>query len=292
MVEQSIKINEILSLENVGVPDGESFMSILNRQKKSKQNELAQCEVSFTQAYCFQIFFERSLGGGGNNTTGGVVGHLSSQEKLKFLEPMKNSENAEKSIFYRITQSLLVQQKINPGSPIENKLKQENSESLDTSRIISTGLLKPDEYAQHFQDKDEVAGARLYSPVSLLHEDMLSADKKNIINGEALHQTLSNTQQFIRKSISTGDPGVELNSTKNCELEYQFQRWNGDHFVRVSLPTEFSSDGMVKLTPSDIRVADALSKNIDSKLHLIPDVLMQQQKENRREHPHAEEEEE
>lgn len=292
MVEQSYKISGILSLENDGLPEGESFLSILDRKKQSKQNELAQREVSVSQACCYLIHFERSAGGGGNSATGEMVGHFSSQSNLKMLEPLMNSKASEMSIKYRITRSLLVQNKMNSGSPIDNRLQLENSENNDTARIIPTGLIKPDEHAGRFEEKEEIAGARLYSSMSILHEETAPSDKKNIGNSEEHRHTLTNTQQFIKKSNSAGDSGIELNSTKKCELEYQFQRWNGDHSVRVSLPTELSRDGMIKLMPSDMRVADALSKNMDSKLHLITDVLMQQQKENGREHHHAEEEEE
>ena len=48
---------------------------------------------------------------------------------------------------------------------------------------------------------------------------------------------------------------------KMLEVNYQFQRWSGNHSVRVSLQTDVHRKRNITLLPSDIRTADALNQN-------------------------------
>lgn len=49
---------------------------------------------------------------------------------------------------------------------------------------------------------------------------------------------------------------------QSADINYQFQRWSGDHSVKVSIPTSAQRDGHITLQPSDARAADALSRHI------------------------------
>lgn len=61
------------------------------------------------------------------------------------------------------------------------------------------------------------------------------------------------------------------------EVNYQFQRWSGDHSVKISVPTEARREGNVTLLPSDSRAADMLLRNMGHLTGLSPDLLRPQQ---------------
>lgn len=64
---------------------------------------------------------------------------------------------------------------------------------------------------------------------------------------------------------------------QTLEVNYQFQRWSGDHSVRISVPTEARREGNVTLLPSDARAADVLLRHMGHLTGLSPDLLRPQQ---------------
>lgn len=86
-------------------------------------------------------------------------------------------------------------------------------------------------------------------------------------------------QQFktITNSVSESKGG---NGDQMLEVNYQFQRWPGDHFVKVSVPTGARREGKITLLPSDVRAADALLRNMNHLIGLTPDLLQPQQEQD------------
>ncbi|WP_288478401.1 type III secretion system needle length determinant, SpaN/EivJ family [uncultured Pantoea sp.] len=79
------------------------------------------------------------------------------------------------------------------------------------------------------------------------------------------------TQAGLGSGVKSGNDGQTL------EVNYQFQRWTGDHSVRVSVPADARRDGNVTLLPSDVRAADVLLRNMGQLTGLSPDLLRPQQ---------------
>ncbi|MFB6324916.1 type III secretion system needle length determinant, SpaN/EivJ family [Pantoea deleyi] len=79
------------------------------------------------------------------------------------------------------------------------------------------------------------------------------------------------TQAGLGSGVKSGNDGQTL------EVNYQFQRWTGDHSVRVSVPANARRDGNVTLLPSDVRAADVLLRNMGQLTGLSPDLLRPQQ---------------
>lgn len=79
------------------------------------------------------------------------------------------------------------------------------------------------------------------------------------------------TQAGLESMVKGGNEGQTL------ELNYQFQRWSGDHSVRVSVPTEARREGNVTLLPSDGRAADVLLRNMSHLTGISLDLLRPQQ---------------
>lgn len=89
-------------------------------------------------------------------------------------------------------------------------------------------------------------------------------------NSPATLQQLKN-----QAGLASGEKGG--NEGQTLEVNYQFQRWSGDHSVRISVPTEARREGNVTLLPSDARAADVLLRNMGQLTGLSPDLLRPQQ---------------
>ncbi|WP_435953336.1 SpaN/EivJ family type III secretion system needle length determinant [Dryocola sp. BD626] len=89
-------------------------------------------------------------------------------------------------------------------------------------------------------------------------------------NSPTTLQQLKN-QAGLASGVKGGNEGQTL------EVNYQFQRWSGDHSVKISVPTEARREGNVTLLPSDARAADVLLRNMGHLTGLSPDLLRPQQ---------------
>ena len=89
-------------------------------------------------------------------------------------------------------------------------------------------------------------------------------------NSPATLQQLK-TQAGLESGVKGGNEGQTL------EVNYKFQRWSGDHSVRISVPSEARREGNVTLLPSDARAADVLLRNMGHLTGLSPDLLRPQQ---------------
>ncbi|MGL5554894.1 MAG: type III secretion system needle length determinant, SpaN/EivJ family, partial [Aeromonas veronii] len=85
------------------------------------------------------------------------------------------------------------------------------------------------------------------------------------------------TLQQLKTQAGLGSGAKGGNEGKTLEVNYQFQRWSGDHSVRISVPIEARREGNFALLPSDARAADALLRNMGHLTGLIPDLLRPQQ---------------
>ncbi|MBX9488612.1 hypothetical protein J8Z82_11275 [Yersinia enterocolitica] len=97
--------------------------------------------------------------------------------------------------------------------------------------------------------------------------------------GETTAQSRNSPTTLQQLKIQAGSAsGVKSgNEGKTLEVNYQFQRWSGDHSVRISVPTEARREGNVTLLPSDARAADVLLRNMGHLTGLSPDLLRPQQ---------------
>lgn len=85
------------------------------------------------------------------------------------------------------------------------------------------------------------------------------------------------TLQQLKTQAGLGSGVKGENKGQTLEVNYQFQRWSGDHSVRISVPTEARREGNVTLLPSDARAADVLLRNMGHLTGLSPDLLRPQQ---------------
>ncbi|GKW40837.1 hypothetical protein LOZ86_18915 [Pectobacterium parvum] len=70
---------------------------------------------------------------------------------------------------------------------------------------------------------------------------------------------------------------------RSFDISYPFQRWAGDHSVKVSIPTEARRDANITLLPSDTRAADVLSRQMVHLSGHAPELLKPEQDNEERE---------
>jgi len=94
----------------------------------------------------------------------------------------------------------------------------------------------------------------------------------------AQSKNVPTTLQQLKTQASAVATAVKPGSeSQTLEVDYQFQRWSGDHSVRISVPTEARREGNITLLPSDARAADVLQRNMGHLTGLTPDLLRPQQ---------------
>ncbi|CCG87069.1 hypothetical protein EPIR_1704 [Erwinia piriflorinigrans CFBP 5888] len=245
-----------------------------------EEPEFSGCDSAFAQPYNHQLSPERSAGGGGGDKSEEAkINHSSSQKDLKKFYSHISNEGMSHRLSDSVIKSVSTQQIKDSELSQINKNNHVDNIDPDVSRMMLTGPEKWGEPKNRREDKDEFAVTKPFNPVPIIHQNTTSAEKKNTGHSKMAYQASSNTQQYRKSVMTTGGASDDVPANKSVDLEYQFQRWNGDHSVKVLISTELSHETIIKLIPSGTRVADAISRHMDD---MVPDVLMQQQSQDKR----------
>lgn len=293
MVEKNTNITGTSFLCNAEFSAQDSFFYILDKRRKLEESELSGCDVAFAQPCNHQLSPERSAGGGGGDKSEEAkIDHLTSLNDPKHFNSHISNGGRSHCLPGHVIKLVSTQQIKDSQLSQGNKNSEGDNNNPEVSRMMLTGEEKWGNPTKKREDKEEFTVTKPFYPVPIIHEDTISAEKKNTGHSEMAHQILSNTQQYIKNVMTPGGAGDDVSANESVGLEYQFQRWNGDHSVKVLISTELSHDTIINLIPSDTRVADALSRSMDDKRDTAPNVFMQQQNKDERERHHEEEEEE
>lgn len=120
----------------------------------------------------------------------------------------------------------------------------------------------------------------------------LSNKKGNIENNEKLNNKLVTAQlSQIKNRVNYTE---NMNETqKPISFNFQFQRWSGEHSVKVSLPQENFREGNVILQASDSRAADAMQRHIEHWPKQAPEIYhLERDDEERENHSQGQDQEE
>lgn len=120
--------------------------------------------------------------------------------------------------------------------------------------------------------------------------DASTRGEKVQVPSEALHKHMPGRTSII--SVGKADA-----VNQSMDLKYRFQSWSGDHSVKVSVSPETRGAGNIILHPSDLRAADALTKQAGSLAGYTPDIVQPRQgreeseQQNRKREPQDDEQE-
>ncbi|KJO55863.1 hypothetical protein SR89_17750 [Klebsiella aerogenes] len=88
------------------------------------------------------------------------------------------------------------------------------------------------------------------------------------------HQSPQILTQQLKAQASVALPAAQSGAeSQTLEVNYAFQRWSGDHSVKISVPAQVSRDTSITLLPSDPRASEALSRQMGHLTGLMADLL-------------------
>ncbi|RAU35158.1 hypothetical protein [Enterobacter sp. RIT418] len=104
------------------------------------------------------------------------------------------------------------------------------------------------------------------------------------------------TLQQLKGQVNAATSAPSAKEAQTLEVDYSFQRWSGDHSVKVTIPAQALREGNMTLLPSDARAADALSRNLGTLAGHSPELLQPRQErdeqQKREQQPQQDEEQE
>lgn len=104
------------------------------------------------------------------------------------------------------------------------------------------------------------------------------------------------TLQQLKGQVNAATAAPSAKEAQTLEVDYSFQRWSGDHSVKVTIPAQALREGNMTLLPSDARAADALSRNLGTLAGHSPELLQPRQErdeqQKREQQPQQDEEQE
>lgn len=85
---------------------------------------------------------------------------------------------------------------------------------------------------------------------------------ESAFTGAPRNETAARGEKAQVQTAATQVVNGESVEKQSVDLNYQFQRWSGDHSVKVSIPTDARGNSNITMQPSDTRAADALSRHM------------------------------
>ncbi|EHT97998.1 hypothetical protein CKS_4528 [Pantoea stewartii subsp. stewartii DC283] len=152
-------------------------------------------------------------------------------------------------------------------------------------------------------------GASHHPESSPQHKDELNEERPTLAPGRAVDfrpnaqserqvqtRAVPATLQQLKGQVSAATAAPSAKEAQTLEVDYSFQRWSGDHSVKVTIPAQALREGNMTLLPSDARAADALSRNLGTLAGHSPELLQPRQErdeqQKREQQPQQDEEQE
>ncbi|QQG29071.1 hypothetical protein JFY74_03115 [Pectobacterium carotovorum] len=106
----------------------------------------------------------------------------------------------------------------------------------------------------------------------------LQTQRTDLAKGpEAQRSSMNAMLQKTMQNAVAATNGKHDVASRSFDIDYPFQRWAGDHSVKVSIPTEARRDANITLLPSDTRAADVLSRQMVHLSGHTPELLKPEQ---------------
>lgn len=170
------------------------------------------------------------------------------------------------------------------------------AETTVISQPLTARVTKSEDASRHpessLQRKDELNEERpILAPGK-------AVDFRTNVQSERQGQTkaVPATLQQLKSQVNAATAAPSAKEAQTLEVDYSFQRWSGDHSVKVTIPAQALREGNMTLLPSDARAADALSRNLGTLAGHSPELLQPRQErheqQKREQQPQQDEEQE
>ncbi|CCP03028.1 hypothetical protein BN439_1968 [Erwinia amylovora Ea644] len=286
-----IRVNSDITTERSSESDESSQDKYFDKMLRKKYELDEAGETYILQLYTQQSSAARIARGGkvknDHHITEKIYSSLSNKEKFCVLKLC-----VEKHGYYSklSDKNILSQQLTGRDSKDKESCDHSNRIVPATDERNSVSITKLSRQVAGLAENEEFSLPENHILVPTAQGDPASIGEDNTSRGENMRR--SRIQQPMLRAKNAGSMSETRADKRDVDLVYQFQRWTGDHTVKVLIPADLSRDGKITLLPSDTRVADALSRNMDRSMHRMSDLLLQQQDKDERQHHQDEEEKE
>ncbi|MBS9316439.1 hypothetical protein KER56_08250 [Escherichia coli] len=152
------------------------------------------------------------------------------------------------------------------------------SDSVQNNVHLNKYMPSDSHAAIHSKDESQREHPHVMVKSEVMRPLVPHAMSDSVQNNVHLNKYVPATLQQLKMQASTVQSGVKTDfNSQTLEVDYVFQRWSGDHSVKVFLPTQVLREGTVTLLPSDSHAAYVLSHNIGLLHGLTPELLQPQQ---------------
>ncbi|MEB5957512.1 hypothetical protein MXE97_22645 [Escherichia coli] len=152
------------------------------------------------------------------------------------------------------------------------------SDSVQNNVHLNKYVPSDSHAAIHSKDESQREHPHVMVKSEVMRPLVPHAMSDSVQNNVHLNKYVPATLQQLKMQASTVQSGVKTDfNSQTLEVDYVFQRWSGDHSVKVFLPTQVLREGTVTLLPSDSHAAYVLSHNIGLLHGLTPELLQPQQ---------------
>lgn len=323
MVEKVSEVNVNTALNSGSVADDSALLEWVD--KKKKQNRLdEQPSSAAVSAQMLGLALNAALTGGGwqqkeNKTAKAAAG----------LEPAQSLSRSDDGLRQKIMLAASARTEATLIKPLTTGDRLAvatgpTKESGSTSRAAITPVRQADAQPTAVEaTRAETAvisqpltarvtkneGASHHSEISPQRKDELNEEKPVLAAGKALDfrthvqseqqvqsKSVPATLQQLKGPVNAATAAPSAKEAQTLEVDYTFQRWSGDHSVKVTIPAQALREGNMTLLPSDARAADALSRNLGSLAGHSPELLPPRQErdeqQKREQQPQQDEEQE
>lgn len=147
------------------------------------------------------------------------------------------------------------------------------------SRASTDSLPRRVEPESQNKRKEETDVIKPYSPPGTT-QDFSVSERSEASSRDDKTQPL----RVMLQAHATGSAARMSTEKASMDLNYQFQRWSGEHSVKVSIPIDVRGEKNITLLPSDSRSAEVLSRQMAHFSGYNPELLQPQRDRDQREH--------
>ncbi|XTZ39299.1 hypothetical protein ACQYRI_04605 [Salmonella enterica] len=151
----------------------------------------------------------------------------------------------------------------------EGRIAVSGSAAIDSIALVSSADAKPPQLERDL--RDTLNNDHNSDAIGVFTTGTMQRERSALPQAEVNAQNEKpSSLQRMNNDVQTADSAT---NKKSMDLNYSFQRWSGDHSVKVSIPANTRREGDVTLLPSGTRAAEVISREIVHLPGYKPEIL-------------------
>lgn len=291
-----VKVNN--ALNSGSASDDSGLLEWVDKKKKQNRLDEQPSSAAVTAQMLVQVLNGALTGGGWEQKENKSGNAVALPEPARLLS--RSHDGLHQKVMLAAsarTEGTLIKPLATGDRPTAAATPTKESESTPRAVTVEAARVTQSEGASHHpesnpQHKDELNEERPILAPGRAVDFRPNAQSERQVQARAVPATL----QKLKGQVSAATAAPSAKEAQTLEVDYSFQRWSGDHSVKVTIPAQALREGNMTLLPSDARAADALSRNLGSLTGHSPELLQPRQErdeqQKREQQPQQDEEQE